>query len=264
MAKIGLLAGEGSLPIVFSRYAKAKGDVVIAFGLKGITSPELEANVAKMHWLEWKDLKKALMLLAMERLGKIVMLGKIKKEDILKDASKIGGKTADMLKDKKDYAILNEAAKLLSKIGIQVMDSTTYLKELMPSKGTLTRREPTAKEWEDIDYGRDVAKAMAGFDIGQTVVVKDKAVIALESAEGTDETIKRAGILAKDGFVVVKVARPNQDMRFDVPLVGISTVQTVIDSGGKVLAIESDKMLMMDKDESVKLADENGLSMLAI
>lgn len=267
MARIGLVAGEGRLPAVFAGVAKQKGDTVIAFGLKGITSPDLEMCVDKLHWIPWGSLQKAILLLATERIRKIIMLGKIKKEILFKDedaldddAKKVLGK----IRDKKDYAILNEVNKVLSKFGVEVLDSTTYMKDLIPSRGTITKREPSQEEWADIRYASDVARKLSGFDIGQTLAVKEKTVIAVEALEGTDETICRAGKLAKNGFTVVKVARPDQDMRFDVPLVGLETIKAIALSGGTALALEADKTLLMDKEGVIKFADEHGISIVII
>jgi len=267
MARIGLVAGEGKLPVVFARVAKEKGDTVVALGLKGITSPELEKYVEKMHWVPWGHLERAILIVATARIKKITMLGKIKKDMLFKDekdfdadAKKIMGK----IKDKKDYAVLNEVANALKKFGIEVMDSTAYLKDLIPSKSILTRRAPSEAELKDIEYGREVAKSLSGFDIGQTIVVKDKTVIAVEAMEGTDETIARSGALVNGGFVVIKVARPDQDMRFDVPLVGLETVKALAKALGKVLAMEADKTLLMDKDEVIKFADSNDISIAII
>lgn len=267
MARIGLLAGEGKLPLVFSVIAKGKGDTVIAFGLKDVTDKELEGHVDKMHWLEWGDLKKGLLLLATERVKKVIMLGKINKEVLLKGDEHLdeeSRKLLNILNDKKDYSVLNDVTKLLAKFGVEVMDSTTYLKDLIPSKGTLTKREPTKNEWDDINYGKSVAKTASGFDIGQTIAVKNKTVIAVEAVEGTDETISRAGSFVKGGFVVVKVARPDQDMRLDVPLVGPATIRAVIDAKGSAIALEAKKTLLIDKEEVVRLADENGISVVVI
>lgn len=267
MARIGLVAGYGKLPIVFSKSAKAMGDTVIAFALKGVTDEALANFVDRIHWLEWGNFKKGLLLLVTERIRKIVMLGKIKKDVFFKGDEKFDDESMKMLnkiKDRKDYPILKEVAKVMGSLGIEVIDSTPYLKDLIPSKGTLTRREPTAEEWIDINYGRDVARDLARYDIGQTVIVKDKTVIALEALEGTDDTIARSGSLAKTGFVVVKMARPEQDMRFDVPLVGIDTLNEMIKANGSVLALEEGKTLLMDKDEMVNLADEKGASIVII
>lgn len=268
MERIGLIAGEGRLPAIFAKVAKGRGDTVIAFALKGVTDKGLTGHVDKIHWLDWGDLRKGLLLLATERLKKIILLGSLKKDLFFKQEDKLDNeakKVLDRIKDKKDYAILNEVTGLFDKIGVKTIDVVEYLKDMIPSsKGTLTRREPEAREWEDINYGKTVAKELSRFDIGQTLAVKDKTVVALEAMEGTDETIKRAGLLSGGGFVVIKVARPNQDMRFDVPLAGLDTLKTVISSGGKVLALEEKKTILIDKDELVKLADENNISIVII
>lgn len=267
MARIGLIAGEGKLPMVFLRLAKANGDTVIAFGLKGVTDSDLARYADKMHWLDWGSLQKGLLLLATERIRKIILLGKLRKDIFFREEKALDDKAKvilDKLSDKKDYAILNEVDKLLKKVGVEVIDSTIYFKELIPHKGTLTRREPTENEWADINYGSDIAKKLSGFDIGQTMIIKDKTVIAVEAMEGTDATISRAGSLVKTGFVVVKMARPDQDMRFDVPLVGLDTLKALIGSGGKVLALEEKKTLLMDREELIKLADQNGISIVII
>ncbi len=267
MARIGLVAGSGDLPSVFARRAKEAGNTVIAFGLVGITDKALEGRVDKMHWLEFGNLKKALLLAAMDRINKVVLLGKLKKDLFYKksaeldsEASKFLGKTGD----KKDYSILKEATKVLKTFGIEVMESTTYMDDLLPARGVLTKRAPTARESEDVEYARTVAKELSRFDVGQTVVVKDKNVIAVEGAEGTDQTIKRSGELAPSGFTVVKVSRPDQDMRFDVPLVGLDTLKTLIASGGKVLALEEKRVFLIDREEMVRLADEKDVSIVVI
>jgi hypothetical protein len=264
--RIGLVAGEGRLPAIFADAAKEKGDTVIAFALKGVAGEELAGHVDKIHWLEWGDLKKGILLLAMERIGHIVLLGKIKKELFFKGAPMDEDARTAMKKigDKKDYAILNEVTNVLSKVGIKVMDPTGYLTKLIPAKGILTKREPLESEWADINYGQLVAKSLSGFDVGQTIVLKDKTVIAVEAMEGTDETIRRAGSFTKGGFTAVKVARPNQDMRFDIPLVGLDTLKALAEAGGKVLALEADKMLLMDKEEIIKFADEKDISIAVI
>ena len=160
--------------------------------------------------------------------------------------------------------ILREVEKLLKKVGIQIIDPTPYLEELIPKAGTLTRRTPSEKELGDINYGKVIAKTMAGLDIGQALAVKDKTIIAMEAAEGTDEMIKRAGCLIGGDFVVVKVARPEQDMRFDVPLVGIDTIKAMIGSKAVVLAFEGNKTFLTDRAEVIALADQNNISIIII
>ncbi|MFA6142618.1 MAG: UDP-2,3-diacylglucosamine diphosphatase LpxI [Candidatus Omnitrophota bacterium] len=267
MARIGLVAGEGRLPIVFARMAKDKGDTVIAIGVKGMTDPLLEGYVHKLHWLEWGNWQKGLFLCVSERIRNIIMLGKIKKDRFFKDGDQLDDEAKrilDKLGDKKDSSIFNEVTKYLGKLGVKVIDSTTYMNDLIPRKGTLTKREPDKREWADIEYGRTIASELSRFDIGQTLAIKDKTVIALEAVEGTDETISRAGTLTDDGFVAVKMARPDQDMRFDVPLVGLETLKALIEAGGTTLAMESNKTLLMDREEVIKLADQNNISIVII
>lgn len=267
MARIGLVAGYGELPIVFAKKAKEKGDTVIALGLKGVTSDELSKYADKVHWFEWGDLKKAMLLAVTERLGKIALLGKIKKEILFKNSDKFDEESKEVVKKaggKKDYAILKSIAGLIRTVGIEVIDPTPYLEELVPLKGVLTKRSPTKNENEDIKYGREVASKLAEFDVGQTVVIKDKTVIALEAAEGTDDTIKRAGKLVDGAFTVVKMARPDQDARFDIPLVGPDTVKVVIENKGTVLALQEKKTFLMHKEEVISLADQNGISIVVV
>lgn len=267
MARIGLVAGYGRLPVIFAKAAQKKGDVVIAFALKGSTQEELAKYVDKIHWLEWGDFQKALRLLVTERIRSIVMLGKIKKDILFKGDEKLDERAKRLLdkaNDRKDYSILNEVSKVLGAFGVSIIDSTEYLKELIPAKGILTKREPTQEEWDDINYGKDVARNLSRFDIGQTVIVKNKTVIALEAVEGTDQTIERAGGLVNSDFVVIKMARPDQDMRLDVPLAGIDTLKAIVKASGTALALEEGKTFLIDKDEVIKLADEKNISIVIV
>jgi len=267
MARIGLVAGDGELPLIFARKAKEKGDTVIALGLKGVTSEELEKYVEKVYWFEWGDLKKALLIAVTQRLPKIALLGKIKKEILFKDGGKLDDESKKIIRSsggKKDYNILKGVADLVKKVGIEIIDPTPYLEELIPMKSVLTKRVPTKEEGQDIEYGHKIASELAGFDIGQTVIVKDKTVIALEAVEGTDETIRRAGRLVDGGFTVVKMARPAQDARFDVPLVGPQTVKAIAENRGKVLALEEKRTFLINKEEAVRIADESGLSIIVV
>lgn len=267
MARIGLVAGQGELPIVFARKAKEKGNTVIALALKGVTSDELSKYVDKIHWFEWGDLKKAMLLAVTERLGKVAMLGKIKKEILFKDNARLDDESKEVVSKaggKKDYAVLKGIANLLKTVGIEVIDPTPYLEELVPLKGILTKRSPTKSENADIEYGREVASKLAEFDIGQTVVVKDMTVIALEAAEGTDETIARAGKLIGGAFTVVKMARPDQDARFDIPLVGLDTVKALAASKGSVLALQEKKTFLMDKQEVISFADSHSIAIVVL
>ena len=267
METIGLVAGYGELPILFAKAAKERGDRVVGFGLKGATSTSLEAHVEKMHWLEWGNLQKGIILLATAGVKKIVLLGKIRKDLLFKNDAQLDEKASQMistLKDKKDYAVLGGVTKMLKLAGITVIDPTPYLSAFLPLKGTLTKGEPTKDEWDDIRYGCEIAGELARRDIGQAVAVKEKTVIALEAVEGTDETIRRAGTLSNGGFTIVKVARPDQDMRFDIPLIGLDTLKALIAAKGRVLALQEKKTLLIDKDEMIRLADEKGVAIVVV
>jgi hypothetical protein len=267
MAKIGIVGGSGNLPIIFADAARKKGEKVVGIGLKGLTDPALESHVDKFIWIDAGAIQKAVFAVVAERIGKIALLGKINKDlffknnkDLDADAKTFAGKMSDM----KDYSMLNKAADFLGKFGIQIMDPTPYLGDLLPQKGVLTNRKPSETESADIDYARSVAAELTRLDIGQTVAVKNKTVIALEAMEGTDETMARAGGLSKQGFVVAKIARPNQDMRFDVPLVGLETVEALARAGGTALALEAGRTFLIDREAIVKFADSKNLSIVVV
>ena len=266
MARIGLVAGGGGLPIEFARAAKTAGDTVIVFGVKGLTGESVAKYADKVHWIKWGDFKKAILLVATERVSKVALLGKIKKELLFKEGAldEEASKIVKSAGGKKDYAVLNGVAGVMKKFGIDIIDPTPYLKKFIPQKGVITKRVPSASESSDIEYARSIACHMAEFDVGQTVTVKDKTVIALEAAEGTDQTIKRAGELVSGGFVVVKMARPKQDMRFDIPLVGLETIKMMQKAHATALALEEKKTLLIDTEEVVKFADENKISIIIV
>ena len=265
MERIGLIAGGGEIPVIFAREARKKGVKVIGFAVKGLASPELEGVCSKVHWLGTNQIMKALLLLVVERIRRIVLLGKIDKSIIYDTIKKKDEGELALFKetpDKSDYTILDRVTAELAKRGVEVIDSLEYLSDLLPSKGILTKRHLSAKEKEDVSFGFKIAKEIARFDIGQTIVVKDKSVIAVEAVEGTDRTIKRAAELGIKKFVVVKVSRPKQDMRWDVPVVGPETVKLIADNGGKVLALEEKRMFLVDKETCVGLADKNDISIV--
>lgn len=267
MANIGLVAGGGKLPIIFADIAKKRGDKVIGIGIKDVTSLEIESHVDKFIWFELAAFQKMLFACIANRINKIVLLGKLRKDIFFKNAEGFDADTKSLLgklNDNRDSSIFVKAKEFMAKMGIEVMDPTVYLKELMPARGVITKRAPSAEEADDIARAKTIATELARFDIGQTITVKNKTVIAIEAIEGTDETIQRAGALSSRGFVVVKVARPNQDMRFDIPLVGLETVQGVIKAGGTALALEAEKTFLIDRQEIIALADSNNLAIEVI
>jgi Uncharacterized protein conserved in bacteria len=227
----------------------------------------LEKHVDKFMWFELGSLQKAIFSVVANRINRLVLVGKLRKdiffkndESLDKDTNLILGK----LSDRKDYSILSEVSKLIGKFGLEIIDPSPFLQELIPQKGLLTKRAPTEQEAEDIRYAVDIARELARFDIGQTVAVKNKTVIALEAVEGTDATVVRAGSISNKGFVVAKVARPNQDMRFDVPLVGLETAEALIKAGATALALEGGKTFLINKEEIIKLADANNLAIIIV
>ena len=267
MKRIALVAGRGKLPSIFARCARKKGAYVAGIAIRGITPPELESHVDKIHWFELTDTKKALETFRNENLKFIVMTGKIPKDIIYNKKLNLNKDVSNLFKntmDSRDYSLIKAVASRLKKEGLVVMDSTAYLSDLLAKKGLIAGRMPTQKEWQDIKFGWKAAKRIAGMDIGQTVVIKKKLVVAVEAIEGTDAAIKRAGAVSGPGTVVVKVARPRQDMRFDVPTIGPETIDSLIDAGAAVLAIEARKTLVVDKDEITKKALSSNLSVIAI
>lgn len=264
---IGLIAGQGKFPILFAQAARAKGEKIIALAIKEETSRQLEAFVDKIFWIGVGELKKLFEILEGEKIKRAVMAGKITKTLLFEQGISIDTETETLLeeiKDRKNDSLLGAVAEGFRRIGVTLLDSTTYLSHLLPSPGVLTKTQPTSRQWEDVRFGQDLAKKIAGLDIGQTVVVKDKTILAIEAIEGTDEVIKRGGRLAKAGVVVVKVSKPQQDMRFDIPVVGLKTVESLVKAKAAVLAIEAHKTLIIDRDKFIQKADRNKLSVVVI
>jgi len=265
--RLGLIAGNGQFPLVFAKSARDKGVEIIAVAIKEETSPELEKFVDKIHWISLGELKKLIGIFKDAKIKKAVMAGKVTKARLFKDMPKLdptAQKLFKKLKDRKDTSLLKGAARALRLFGITLLDSTLFLKDHLPEKGILSRRAPTKKEWEDIKFGFKLAKKMAHLDIGQTVVVKDKSILAVESIEGTDEAILRAGRLGNGDIVVVKTARPKQDKRFDIPTIGPATIMSLKKAGGSILAIEAKKTLLLERSECLNLVDTYNFSLVVV
>jgi len=268
MERIGLLAGGGNFPYTFAKEAKRKGAKIIAFCFEELTSPEINNFVDKAHWIDISkfQIPKFIFLLLAERIKKMVMVGKVEKALIftkLKNNKEVQ-KALKETKDNTDYSILSEATNRLGKIGIKVIDGLDYLKDLVPQKGVLTKRQLSEDEKRDMDFGVGIAKELARLDIGQTITVKNRVVITVEAIEGTDETIERAARYAKDDIAVIKVARPNQDMRWDVPFVGPETIKAMIKAKARILALESGKMFLADRKKVIEEADSHNITIVAV
>lgn len=267
MDRIGLIAGDGKLPLIFCRKARERGSSVVAVGVTKETSPELEGCVAKVHWLQLDQLGRLFKIFVDEGVANVAMAGRIKLGYLFKEGIRPDRDFREILEgaeDRRGGSLLSAVAEKLRKLKINLIDLTEYLSELLPPEGTMTKGEPSQGQWEDIKFGRMVAKNVASLDIGQTVVVKDKAILAVEAIEGTDEAIRRGGSLGGGQVVVVKVASPQQDMRFDVPVVGPETIRALVQARTTCLAIELGKTFLIDKDEVIRLADEAGISIVVV
>lgn len=267
MEKIGLIAGNRKFPLIFAEAAKKKGYSVVAVAVKGDTSVSLKKIADKVHWINLGDFTGLFAIFQKEGISKVVMAGQISPHRLFSREVSSNKEIQDILnsiRDKKADTIFGAIAQKLEQNGFQLLSSAMFMEDFMPKAGTLTKKEPGPSEWEDINFGRGIAKEIAYLDIGQTVAVKHKAVVAVEALEGTDNLIRRAGRVAGKGVVVVKVSKPKQDMRFDIPVVGLLTVQNLLKIGASCLAIEADKTLFIDKETSLKLADKKGLSVVVI
>ena len=264
--RIGLLAGNGRFPIIFAESARKKGVEVVAIGINEETSKELEKFVNKIYWLGVGELEKLLGILKEENIRSIVMAGQVRHKLLFDNNIKIDKKMQLLLgglRNKKTDSIIGAVARLLEFKGIKVLSSITFLSEYLSQKGVLTSKLPDEKVLKDIAFGRRIAKAIAGLDIGQSIVVKDRVVLAVESIEGTDEAIRRAEKYGKDGIVVIKVTKPRQDMRFDIPVIGPDTIRLLKEVKASCLSIEAKKTLIIDKQETLRLAEEAGISIVA-
>ena len=263
--KLGLIAGKGDLPMAVAGEAKAMGYSVIAFGLESLADESLVSYVDEMKWINVGKFGKLIDGLKKSGVEEAVMAGKVSKTLLYK--SKI---TPDLravkllfsLKDKKDDSILLAVAAELAKEGITLLDITMFSRDLLMPAGVLTKSRPSENEWKDIEFGWKIAKEIGRMDIGQTVVVKDRAVMAIEAIEGTDEAIRRGGALAGKGAVVVKVSKPNQDMRFDVPTVGLQTVLAMREVRARVLCVEPQKSLVLNKERLIEEAKKADIAIL--
>jgi hypothetical protein len=267
MEKIGLIAGNRKFPLIFAQGAKRSGNYIVCVAIKKETSAGLKKYVDEIHWIALQEFNRMFSIFRESGVKKIVMAGQISPVRLFSKEVKNNRQIQELLasiKDRKANTIFSAIAKILEEQGLQLIDSTTFLQESVPAKGTLTRREPSLGEWEDIGFGLELARKIAGLDIGLTVAVKNKAIVAVEALEGTDNLIKRAGKIARQGLVIVKVARPDQDMRFDIPVIGFDTVKNLIKVKATCLVFEAGKTLFIDMQPAIKLAQKKGLAIVAV
>jgi len=263
---IGILAGSGQFPHLFCEAAKKAGRTVYIVGYKGETSPDLEELAEKFCWVKLGQLGKTLKFLKKNNVEEVVFLGAITKTRIFKDIfPDIRGLSLwNKIDIKQDDAILSAIADEFERDGITVLQSTCYLQDLLFPIGVLTKKKPSESQWQDIQFGFEMAKAVGNLDIGQCVVVREHTVLAVEAIEGTDAAIRRGGALGKEKAVVVKVCKPDQDFRFDLPAIGVQTVQTMIEVGAKVLAVEKGQALLFDAPSTIGAANKAGICIVGV
>jgi len=265
---LGLIAGMGKLPSALASEAKKMGYMVVVIALKPLADKSLIHSADQFFEVSVGNLGGLIKALKRFELRDVVMAGKVpksllyNKDLIIPDLRAI--KLLFSLKDRSDDSIMLGITRELEKEGIRLLETATFTKRLLTTEGVLTKRKPKEAQWRDIEFGLRIAKEIGRLDIGQTVVVKDLAVMAVEAIEGTDEAILRGGTLAEDGAVVIKVSKPGQDMRFDVPAVGIDTLHVMKKAHASALALESGKSIIIEKERFIKEADNLEIAIVGV
>jgi DUF1009 family protein len=262
----GLIAGSGDFPFLVLEGARSRGIEMAVVAIREEASPALERAAKRLHWVSLGELSRTVELLHQEGVKRAVMAGQVKHNKIF-SSIKPDWKLAKLLfslPSKNTDSLIGAVAKVLSDEGIELVNSTEFLGQLLPVAGVLTRRPPDESEAADIAYGRQIALQIAGLDLGQTVVVRDGACVAIEAMEGTDETIERAARIASgQRLVIVKVSKPQQDMRFDVPVVGAKTIEVMRRSNATALAIDAGRTLLFDREALLRAADDAAIAIEA-
>ncbi len=281
MDRLGLIAGNGRFPFLLLEAARASGVEVVVAAIQEETDEEMNARAeadagVRVHWLSLGELSRLIETFQKEGVRRAVMAGQVRHKQIFSSIRPDWrlAKLLMNLRTRNTDMLLGAVAKVLADEGIELISSTTYLEPLLAEAGVLTERAPDEEEEKDIAYGREVGKAIAGYDLGQTVVVAAQACVAIEAMEGTDATIERAGALMRTledeastlsrELTVVKVAKPKQDMRFDVPVIGVRTIETMAAAGATCLAIEAKRTLIFDRDGVVARANAARIAMVAV
>jgi DUF1009 family protein len=256
---LAVIAGSSQMPSIVSREARAQGRRVTALALRGITDEAVSDAADEVRWLDWGDVNAFLGVLGelhRDGVNQAVMAGKVEQQKIYDAASKKGFRALlSSLPIRHTDALIKMVANLLAGAGIELLNCSDFLASYLEPEGVLTERQPDDRESSDIEHGWQIAKTLGGLDIGQSVVVKELAIVALEAMEGTDECIRRAGELAGPGAVVVKVAKPKQDLRFDLPVIGSGTVASMVEAGATALAIEAGSTVVFDREQICAEAD---------
>ena len=264
--KIGIIAGGGQFPLLFAKAAHSQGLKVYAAAHQGETEEALTGHVERLQWVKLGQLGKIIAFFKQEGVKKTVFIGSITKTNIFRDVRPDlkGLGLWNKINIKQDDAILRAVADRLEKDDIEVVASTGYVPDLLFPKGILTRKKPTKDQMNDIIYGWGIARSLGNLDIGQCVVVRNQTVLALEAIEGTDATILRGGTLGKEKAVVVKLRKPNQDLRFDLPAIGMKTIDSMKEVNASVLAVEAEYALFFDREAVIQAADNAGIVIVGI
>jgi DUF1009 family protein len=265
--RFGLIAGNGRFPFLVLEAARSQGIEMVVAAIKEETFPEIEKEAKCVHWMSLGQLGKLIKTFKSEGVNRAVMAGQVKHKQIfsgiipdLKMIQMLAG-----LATKSTDSLIGGVARVLEDEGIQLMDSTAFLEPLLPDPGLLTDRAPTEEEQRDLDYGCQIARELGRLDLGQSVVVSDGACVALEAMEGTDAVVRRASSLANGRrLVLVKLAKPSQDLRFDVPVIGPDTLRTMTECKVSALAIEAKKTLMIDREAVISTANAHGVAIVAV
>ena len=264
--KFGLIAGNGKFPFMVVEGARQSGARMVVVAIREETDPSIEELAERVEWVGIGQLGRMIRFFKDEGVEKAIMAGQVKHVQIFSravpDARML--KVLLRLPRRNTDSLIGAIAAELQSEGIELINSTYFLQQYLPQTGTLTRRQPDKHEREDIEYGLEIAREIARLDLGQTIVVRGKACVAIEAMEGTDETIRRAGQLVKKRLTVVKIAKPNQDMRFDVPVVGVTTIETMLEAGATCLCITAGKTLMFDREEMIRLANDRKIAIVAV
>lgn len=264
--KQGLIAGDGTLPVKMAQYAKENGFEVVCISLANDNVKELKKYCSRVYSCHPGEINKIEKILKDEEIKQATFLGKVHKKVLLK-LYKFDSRAIELLRSMKrlnDDEVMLLIVREFEKLGITVLDQTIFIKNLMIPAGVLGKHKPTEAQMEDVNYGFWLAKQMGGVDVGQSVVIKDKMIMAVEAIEGTDVCIKRGAKLARRDASVIKVAKPKQDKRFDIPAVGLRTLKTMRRYKAKLLAVEANETIIVDQEKVIKYADDNNIVIMAV
>ena len=264
--KQGLIAGDGILPVRMAQYAKENGFEVVCISLSRDNVRDLKKYCSKVYSCHPGEVNKIESILRDEQIKQLTFLGKVHKK-VLLQLHKFDKRAIDLIKDAvrlNDDQVMLMIVQELAKIGVEVLDQTIFIKNLMIPAGVLGKHKPTKEQMDDVNYGFWLAKEMGKIDVGQSVVIKDKMIMAVAAIEGTDSCIKRGAKLAKRGAVIVKVAKPKQDKRFDIPAIGMKTLRTMRCKRASLIAVEANETIIVDQEKVIKYADEHNIVIMAV